>query len=77
MSAVSPRAALSRVSAAVIGASDQSARPGGRLIAFLEQCGFAGASFPANPRQDQIRGLRRLPRIADIPAKVDLAVMEP
>lgn len=75
MSLDSWRARLSPASIAVIGASDQPAKPGGRPIAFLKQYGFAGAIYPVNPGRDRVQGLPSFASIADVPAKVDLAVI--
>jgi len=69
------RAALTPAAIAIIGASDQPVKPGGRPIAFLRQYGFAGAIYPVNPGRDTVQGLKSLPSILDAPTKVDLAVI--
>ncbi|MBR1040660.1 CoA-binding protein [Bradyrhizobium viridifuturi] len=73
MSGVPLQAALSPNSVAVIGGSDQPAKPGGRPTGFLKQYGFAGAIYPVNPGRDRVQGLQSFPRIAEIPTKIGLA----
>ena len=62
-------------SIAVIGASADPARIGGRPIEFLRQAGFAGRIHPVNPRHEVIQGLAAYPTISAVPDVVDVAII--
>ena len=62
-------------SIAVIGASADPVRIGGRPIAFLKAKGYPGRVFPVNPRYDEIAGWKCYPSILEVPEPVDLAVV--
>lgn len=62
-------------SVAIIGASDNPARFGGRPVHFLLQNGFDGAIYPVNPKREKIQGLRAYPSIRDIEGAVDCAII--
>ena len=62
-------------SIAIIGASDDPARIGGRPLAYTRDAGFAGPIFPVNPRRATIQGLPAFPTIADVPDPVDTAII--
>ena len=61
-------------SVAVIGASSDANRIGGRPIAFSKRA-FTGAIVPVNPNRDEIQGLRAYPSIADAPCTIDQAII--
>jgi acyl-CoA synthetase (NDP forming) len=60
---------------AVIGASDDPVKIGGRPLAFLLRHGYAGAVYPVNPSRATVQGLPAFPSVAAIPGEVDLAVV--
>jgi len=60
---------------AVIGASDDLTRPGGRIVAALRRFGFAGEIYPVNPRRERIQGLPAFPSVAAINAPIDVALV--
>ncbi|MDO8279078.1 MAG: acetate--CoA ligase family protein [Burkholderiaceae bacterium] len=62
-------------SVAVIGASADPLRIGGRPLHYLKTGGFAGAIYPINPKRDEIQGLKAYASIKDVPARVDLAII--
>jgi acyl-CoA synthetase (NDP forming) len=62
-------------SIAIIGASGNPRKPGGRPLAALEKRGYAGRVFPVNPRYDEIAGFRCYPTILDVPEDVDMAIV--
>ncbi|MDB5856772.1 MAG: CoA-binding protein, partial [Ramlibacter sp.] len=62
-------------SVAVIGASDDPARIGGRPLRYLHRGGFAGAVYPVNPNRDTVQGLKAYPDVTSIPFPVDLAII--
>jgi acyl-CoA synthetase (NDP forming) len=62
-------------SVAVIGASDEPARIGGRPIAYMKERGFAGPVWPVNPKRQTVQGLPAFASIADLPAAPDVAII--
>src|SRR5690242_18481174 len=62
-------------SVAVIGASDEPARIGGRPIAYMRERGFAGPIWPVNPKRPTVQGLPAFASIADLPAAPDVAII--
>ncbi len=62
-------------SVAVLGASADPLRIGGRPIAYMLQQQFAGAIYPVNPRRDEVQGLRAYPGVAALPEVPDCAVV--
>ncbi len=62
-------------SVAVIGASDEPARIGGRPIAYMKSQGFAGGLWPVNPRRPTVQGLPSYPSVADLPGVPDVAIV--
>ncbi len=62
-------------SVALIGASDEPARIGGRPIAYMKERGFAGAIYPVNPKRTTVQGLPAFASIADLPEAPDVAII--
>ena len=62
-------------SAAVIGASTDPYKIGGRPIHFTKQRGFAGRLYPVNARASEVQGLPAYPDIASIGEPIDCAVI--
>ena len=62
-------------SIAIIGASDDPTRIGGRPIAYLKRAGYAGTILPVNPARTTVQGIPAFASIADIGTAVDLAVI--
>ncbi len=60
-------------SIAVIGASTDPGKIGGRPIDFLKRSGFQGRIAPVNPKADTVQGLPAFPTIGDA-GQVDLAI---
>ncbi|HUM17711.1 MAG TPA: acetate--CoA ligase family protein [Candidatus Nitrosotalea sp.] len=60
---------------AVVGASDDPVKIGGRPLAFLLRHGYPGRVFPVNPARATVQGLRAFPSVAAIPEEVDLAIV--
>ena len=60
---------------AVIGASREDAKIGSKVVSNLVAGGFRGAVHPVNPHAESIAGLPAYASIADIPGRVDLAVV--
>ncbi len=66
---------LSPRSVAVVGASADMARPGGRAVGYLRHYGFGGRIFPVNPKHDAIGDLPCFPDFAALPEAPDMAIL--
>jgi acyl-CoA synthetase (NDP forming) len=62
-------------SVAVLGASQDPARIGGRPIAYMKAQGFSGPILPVNPNRDTVQGLRAFPSLAEVPGEVEAAII--
>ena len=60
---------------AVIGATEDPAGVGRSLVSNLKQTSFGGSIYPVNPKRSSVLGLPCYPNIAQVPDKVDLAVI--
>jgi len=73
-----PRALLELLdprSIAVVGASDNPDKAGGRPVHFLKRFGFAGRIYPINPQRRAVQGLPSFASLAALPEVPDLAVI--
>lgn len=59
--------AFSPASVAVVGATEDQSKFGGRLMARLIGEGFRGEIWPVNPRRSSVMGLPSYPSLADLP----------
>ena len=66
---------LAPASIAVVGASNDLRKVGGRVMKVLSDQGFTGPIYPVNPRGGEILGRRCFPDIASIDAPIDMAVL--
>lgn len=62
-------------SVAVIGASSDKTRIGGRPVHYLKEGGFTGAIYPINPGREEVQGLKAYPSVEDVPGPVDCAII--
>ncbi|MCY0857475.1 acetate--CoA ligase family protein [Cupriavidus sp. D39] len=62
-------------SVAILGASDNPIKAGGRPIDYMRRYGFAGRVYPVNPKRAQIQGLQAYPELAALPDAPDLVVV--
>ena len=62
-------------SVAVVGASADAKRIGGRPISWMLRAGFEGAIYPVNPARSEIQGLRSYASIADLPEAPEAAIV--
>lgn len=60
---------------AVIGASDDITKIGGRPVQLLRKYGYAGAIYPINPKGGSIQGLPAYTSILDTPTAPELAIL--
>jgi predicted CoA-binding protein len=84
VTAQAPAAASARVSldalfepasVAIVGASDDPARIGGRPLAYLQRAGYKGAVYPVNPNRATVQGFKAYPDVQSIPGAVDVAIV--
>lgn len=77
--AATPRPGLGSLAAArsiaVVGASPDPNRIGGRPIDFLKRAGFDGRVYPVNPKYTELQGLPCYPDLGVIPEPIDVAVV--
>ena len=62
-------------SIAIVGASDDPTRIGGRPLSHMIAQSFDGAVYPVNPKRDTVQGLRAYPSLDDVPGEVDFALI--
>lgn len=76
---VDPRAALrialAPKSIAVIGASDNTNKIGGRPIAYLSRFGFQGKVYPINPMRNEVQGFHSFSTFQSLPEVPDVAII--
>lgn len=69
------RVAMSPRSIAVVGASENTNKIGGRPIAYLQRFGFRGDIWPINPGRSELQGLRCMPDLDALPGVPDVAIV--
>ena len=62
-------------SVAIIGATEDPTRIGGRPLCYLKESGFQGEIWPVNPRRDRVQGIEARPDIAAVPGTIDVAIV--
>ncbi len=60
---------------AVVGASADATKFGGRFLRVLLTFGYPGKLYPVNPHESDILGLKTFPHVADIPEAVEFATI--
>jgi acyl-CoA synthetase (NDP forming) len=68
-------ALLSPNSVALVGASDDVMRIGGRPLRYLRESGFAGAIYPVNPKRETVQGLKAYASVTALPETPDVAIL--
>ena len=66
---------LSPRSVAIVGATPDARRVGGRPLSFLRKFGFPGAIYPVNPKYEEIGGLRCYGSVEELPEPPDMAII--
>jgi len=69
------RAALDPASIAIVGASDNPHKVGGRPILYMRRYGYRGAIYPINPARTEVQGLKAYPDVASLPQAPELAIV--
>jgi acetyltransferase len=60
---------------AVVGATEAAGSVGRTILWNLISSPFGGTVFPVNPKRPSVLGIKAYPTLADVPAKLDLAVI--
>ncbi len=66
---------ISPKSIVVVGGSENTAKPGGKLLENIIQGGFGGDLFVLNPGRERVQGITSYASVADLPGHVDLAIL--
>jgi acyl-CoA synthetase (NDP forming) len=69
------RAALDPKSVAIIGASENPNKVGGRPVHYLDKFGFKGKIFPINPSRPEVQGHKCYPGLADLPEAPEMVIV--
>lgn len=75
MTAASLRAALAPRSIALIGASENPHKIGGRPLDYLRRFGYRGRLYPINPNRAEVQGVKAYPDLASLPEAPDAALV--
>ena len=68
-------AALDPKSIAIIGASENPNKVGGRPVHYLDKFGFRGRIFPINPSRTEVQGYKCYNSLADLPEAPDMVIV--
>jgi len=68
-------AALNPKSIAIVGASDNPHKVGGRPILFMKNYGYQGKVYPINPARAEVQGFKAFPDLASLPEVPDMAIV--
>ena len=60
---------------AIVGATENVIRIGGRPLDYMLRYQFPGRVYPVHPKREQIQGVKAYPSLTDIPDEVELAVV--
>ena len=62
-------------SIAIVGASDNKNRIGGRPLSHMIEQNFEGTVYPVNPNREKVQGLKSYPNLKDIPGDLDFVLI--
>src|ERR1700720_3768117 len=69
------KAALDPRSVAIIGASENPNKVGGRPVHYLDKFGFKGKIFPINPSRTEVQGYKCYRSLADLPQSPEMVIV--
>ncbi len=75
MSNASLKAALEPKSVAIVGASENPNKIGGRPVAYLNRFGFRGKVYPINPRRAEVQGFATYADLKSLPEVPEMAIV--
>ena len=67
--------ALNPRTVAIIGASENIHKIGGRPIFYMQRAGFSGTIYPINPSRQEVQGLKSYPSLASLPEVPELVLI--
>lgn len=67
--------ALSPGVVAVLGASDNPIKAGGRPIDYMLRYGFAGRILPVNPKRNEVQGIQAYPSLRELPVSPSAVII--
>lgn len=62
-------------SVALVGASQDPRKIGGRPLVFLKRYGYPGAVYPINPQRSEVQGLRAYPSLSALPSPPEQVII--
>jgi acyl-CoA synthetase (NDP forming) len=68
-------AAIAPASIALVGASEQANKIGGRPLVYLKRFGYQGRVYPINPARELTQGLRTWASLASLPEVPDMVIV--
>lgn len=69
------RAALDPKSVAIVGASQDPNKIGGRPLLYLGRHGYSGLIYPINPNRDEVQGHKAYPNLSALPDVPEVAII--
>ena len=69
------KAALDPKSVAIIGASENPNKVGGRPVHYLDKFGFKGKIFPINPSRPEVQGYKCYKCLGDLPEAPEMVIV--
>jgi acyl-CoA synthetase (NDP forming) len=69
------KAALDPRSVAIIGASENPNKVGGRPVHYLDKFGFKGKIFPINPSRTEVQGYKCYNNLDDLPEAPEMVIV--
>lgn len=69
------KALLDPTSIVVVGASENTEKPGGKVVENLLSGGFKGELYAVNPKPIKIKGVKHFENVKKVPANIDLAIL--
>ena len=69
------RAALDPRSVAIVGASENPNKIGGRPILYLARHGYGGMVYPINPNRSEVQGRKAFPDLLSLPDTPEVAII--
>ncbi len=66
---------LNPASIAIVGASDNPDKIGGRPIYYMHQFGYQGTIYPVNPTRSEVQGEKAWPSLDDLPEVPELVIV--
>jgi acyl-CoA synthetase (NDP forming) len=69
------RTVLDPKSVAIVGASENPNKLGGRPLLYLSRFGYRGKVYPINPKRPEAQGYKAWPSLGDLPEAPDVAIV--